>query len=214
MSGFKGWPEAALDFYEGLEADNSKAYWTAHKDVYDAAVKAPMDALLAAVESEFGAGSVFRPYRDVRFAKDKSPYKTAIGATLGRGRPTFQYVQVSAAGLMAAAGMYEMSSDQVSRLREAVADDATGKALDGIVDDLEGAGVQIGGEALKTVPRGYPKDHPRARLLRHRSLYGWREFPPAPWLHTTKARDRVVRTWHELQPLCDWLTEHVGAGRG
>src|ERR1051325_11884594 len=75
---FRGWPAEALEFYEGLEADNSKTYWTAHKTVYDEKVHAPMLALLAELEPEFGAGKIFRPYRDVRFSADKSPYKTAI----------------------------------------------------------------------------------------------------------------------------------------
>ncbi len=66
---FRGWPAEALEFYEGLEADNSKAYWTAHKDVYETVVLSPMKAILAelAPEFEFGDGKVFRPNRDVRF---------------------------------------------------------------------------------------------------------------------------------------------------
>jgi uncharacterized protein (DUF2461 family) len=73
---FTGFPLAALDFYDDLEMDNTKAFWTAHKDVYETAVRAPMAALVAALEPEFGPAKVYRPYRDVRFAKDKTPYKT------------------------------------------------------------------------------------------------------------------------------------------
>ncbi|HEX4162146.1 MAG TPA: DUF2461 family protein, partial [Acidimicrobiales bacterium] len=73
---FKGWPETALAFYEGLEADNSKTYWLDHKEVYERDVKAPMDALLAELTAEFGEPKLFRPYRDTRFSRDKSPYKT------------------------------------------------------------------------------------------------------------------------------------------
>jgi len=76
---FTGIPVAALDFYEDLENDNSKAFWTAHKDVYDEQVKAPLVALAAALGPEFGDGKFFRPYRDIRFAKDKTPYKTHQG---------------------------------------------------------------------------------------------------------------------------------------
>ncbi|TAL12327.1 MAG: DUF2461 family protein, partial [Frankiales bacterium] len=77
---FEGFPEEALVFYEGLEADNTKAYWTDHKALYDRTVKAPMEALLAQLEPEFGPATFFRPYRDVRFSKDKTPYKTHAGA--------------------------------------------------------------------------------------------------------------------------------------
>jgi uncharacterized protein (DUF2461 family) len=80
MSG--GFPEEALVFYEGLEADNTKAYWTDHKAVYERAVREPLDALLAELAPEFGTAKVFRPYRDVRFSKDKTPYKTAAAAVV------------------------------------------------------------------------------------------------------------------------------------
>lgn len=70
---FTGFPEAALDFYDDLEIDNTKSFWEAHKTVYAEAVKAPMTALTDALADEFGPAKVFRPYRDVRFAKDNSP---------------------------------------------------------------------------------------------------------------------------------------------
>src|SRR5260370_7299756 len=77
---FQGWPEAALDFFEGLELDNSKAYWTAHRTIYDDDVLAPMTQLTEALAPEFGDVKLFRPYRDIRFSADKSPYRTQIGA--------------------------------------------------------------------------------------------------------------------------------------
>ena len=78
--GFTGFTEAALDFYDDLEIDNTKSFWEAHKDVYLASVKAPMTALVTALEPDFGTPKIFRPFRDVRFAKDKTPYKTHQGA--------------------------------------------------------------------------------------------------------------------------------------
>jgi len=106
---FRGWPVEAVEFYEGLEADNSKAYWSAHRPVYDAAVKGPLDELLSELAGEFGPGRVFRPNRDIRFSADKSPYKTAIAATVGRDN----YVQFSARGLGAGSGMWRMAPDQL-----------------------------------------------------------------------------------------------------
>ena len=114
---FTGFPVEAFDFYEGLEADNSKTYWTAHKHLYEACVRDPLVALCELLEPEFGAVHLFRPYRDVRFARDKSPYKEQQGATVGDN-----YVLVSAAGLFAAGGYYHMAADQVGRYREAVDD--------------------------------------------------------------------------------------------
>lgn len=204
---FSGWPAEALEFYEGLAADNSKSYWTAHKAVYDEAVHGPMAALLAELEGEFGPGRIFRPYRDLRFSADKTPYKTAIGATLADGG----YIQLSASGLAAGSGMYHMAADQIERYRRAVADDRTGEDLRVIIAEAARNKIEINGHhSLKTAPRGYPRDHPRADLLRHKGLIAWREWPAAAWLGTPAAKTRVVTFLHGAQPLCGWLDKHVG----
>lgn len=202
---FPGFGDAVVDFYEGLEADNTKAYWTDNKAVYEEQVRAPMLALLADLSAEFGAGKVFRPYRDVRFSADKTPYKVQCGATAG-GR----YVQVSADGLMAAGGYYRMTSAQVARYRAAVGDDRLGPELVAIVDDLRADGFAIAGEQLKSRPRGVDPDHPRLELLRHKSLFAWRSWPPSDELHDPALTDRVATTWRRLDPLNRWLDDHVG----
>ncbi len=204
---FNGWPAEALEFYEGLAADNSKTYWTARKDVYERDVHAPMAALLAELEGEFGEGRIFRPYRDVRFSADKSPYKTAIAASLADGG----YIQLSATGLAAGSGMYQMAADQLERYRRAVAEDITGKELPRVIAGVEEHGIAVSGhQSLKSAPRGYPKDHPRADLLRHKGLVAWQEWEPAAWLGTAAARDRVAGFFRATRPLCDWLNTHVG----
>lgn len=204
---FTGWPDEAVEFYEGLQADNTKTYWTAHKPVYDASVHAPMVALLAELADEFGPGRIFRPYRDVRFRADKSPYKTAIYATLEGGG----YVGFSAGGLTAGTGSYHMAPDQLERYRRAVDDEARGARLVAIVDRLTAEDVEIGGpDPLKTAPRGYPRDHPRIGLLRHKGLIAWRQWPVGPWLGTAAAKDRVVELLRTAAPLQAWLDAEVG----
>ena len=123
---FRGWKVEALEFFEGLAADNSKAYWDAHKDVYLHLVREPMEELLGELEPEFGHWRLFRPYRDLRFSADKTPYQTHIAAAIGDG-----YVALNADGLTAGAGMWEMASDQLTRFREAVDDNATGHRAPG-----------------------------------------------------------------------------------
>jgi uncharacterized protein (TIGR02453 family) len=204
---FRGWPAEALEFFEGLEADNSKAYWSAHKDVYDQAVHAPMVELLGELEAEFGGGKIFRAYRDVRFSADKSPYKTNIGAVLDRGG----YVQLSATGLAAGNGMYMMVNDQLDRYRRAVDDDKTGEELRALMAEIAGKGIDVGGhEQLKTAPKGYPRDHPRVDLLRNKGVVAWKEWPVAAWLGTTAAKRRLVDFLRTSQPLKDWLDARVG----
>jgi uncharacterized protein (TIGR02453 family) len=204
---FRGWPEEALEFYEGLAADNSKTYWTAHLDVYETQVRAPMEELLAALEPEFGPGRIFRPYRDVRFSKDKTPYKTHLGAWLSAGG----YLQLSADGLAAGSGMYHLETSQLDRYRRAVAAERTGRELTEVIAAIERAKIQVGGhDSLKTAPRGYPKDHPRIDLLRHKGLTTWKAWPPAAWLGTAAAKYRVADFLHTSRPLRQWLETHVG----
>ena len=164
---FHGIPVAALDFYEDLEADNTKSFWTSHKQVYDQSVRAPIEELAAALAPAFGPGKLFRPYRDVRFAKDKTPYKTHQGVWFGESA---RYLHVSAAGLFVAGGYWETSSAQVDRLRRAVADDVAGPALERAIAAVAKARLTLGGERITRVPTGYPKDHSRAELLRYKSL--------------------------------------------
>jgi uncharacterized protein (TIGR02453 family) len=207
---FRGWPVEALEFYDGLAADNSKTYWTKHLEFYEEQVRGPMLELLAALEPEFGPGKVFRPYRDVRFSKDKTPYKTHLGAWLSFGG----YVQLSGDGLAAGCGMYQLAPDQLQRYRRAVADDRTGAQLDTVLEELGRGPIAVHGHgSLKTVPRGFPKDHPRVELLRHKGLTTWKEWPPAAWLGTAAAKSRLVTFFRASRPLRDWLDDHVGPPR-
>lgn len=205
---FEGFPEAALDFYDDLEVDNTKSFWQAHKAVYDQAVAAPIKALTAALEPEFGAAKIFRPYRDVRFAKDKSPYKTHQGAYVATGPSTGYYVQIGAAGVMVGVGFYEASSARLAVIREAISDEAHGMQLAAILAELENAGWKIGGETLKTAPRGYDVEHPRIGLLRHKSLTVGREYGFDPVIHSPDLIDRVRADWRTATPFLDWVAAH------
>jgi uncharacterized protein (TIGR02453 family) len=203
---FSGWPEEALDFYEGLAADNSKTYWTRHKQTYETKVLRPMAELLEELAPEFGEAKIFRPYRDIRFSKDKTPYKTHIGATVGRG-----YVQFSAQGLAAGDGMYGMAPDQLDRYRDAVASDGSGRELEDVIAAVERHGIGVTGrDVLKTAPRGYPADHPRIGLLRYKGIVAWKEWPVAGWLETRAALDRVAGFLRASRPLSAWLDANVG----
>jgi uncharacterized protein (TIGR02453 family) len=210
---FTGFPDEGLVFYEGLEADNSKTYWTRSKDVYDSCVRAPMQALVGALASEFGPATLFRPYRDVRFSNDKTPYKTHQGAVVnpeGRGAGAW-YVQISAEGLRVGGGAWRLESDQVERYRRAVVDDVQGPRLRAEVDRLTAAGWHVDGERLTRAPRGYVADASRADLLRHRSLHAGQLFEYADWLHGPAALDRVRDAWRDLTALNAWLADNVGA---
>ena len=207
---FAGFPVEGMEFYEQLVADNSRTFWQANKVRYDQFVKQPMVELTETL-AEFGPFHLFRPYNDVRFSKNKSPYKTQQGAYGESEAGTGHYVQFSAGGLMAGAGYYAMAKDQLERFRSAIDGDATGSELVALVADAEKRKYSIGAiDELKSAPRGYPKDHPRIELLRRKGLIAVREFGAPKWIHTAGAATRVRDTWTGATDLCAWLDAHVG----
>lgn len=210
MSAFAGFPEAALDFYDDLEMDNTKSFWEAHKHVWTESVKAPMIALTAALEKDFGTAKIFRPYRDVRFAKDKTPYKTHQGAFVPAGPACGFYVEISARGVRTGGGFYEASSSDLARIRSSIDVEATGKQLQAILAKLEKAGFSIGGQRLKTSPRGYDADHPRIELLRHKSITVGKDYGFEKIIHSSDLIDAVRKDWKASRPLVDWVAERLG----
>ncbi|WP_210503121.1 DUF2461 domain-containing protein [Nocardioides xinjiangensis] len=202
---FTGFPVAALDFYDDLEMDNSRSFWEAHRQVYKDAVEAPMKALTAELEPEFGPAKVFRPYRDVRFAKNKTPYKTHQGAFVAAGPRTGWYVEISARGTRVGAGFYDADGPTLAAIRAAIADDTTGTALDRLLRRLERDGFEVGGEQLKTSPRGYDAAHPRIHLLRRKQLFVGRSYGFEPDAIDAGLVDRVRADWTALRPLVRWI---------
>jgi len=151
---FTGFPAEAIPFYEGLIADNNRTYWLTNKPVYERAVREPMLALLDEL-AERGPYHLFRPNKDVRFSKDKTPYKDHIAAYgESQGGAGF-YVQFAATGLLVGSGYYHMAGDQLDRFRAALDNDAPGSQIVAITDRLRKAGLEFTAiSALKTAPRG------------------------------------------------------------
>lgn len=201
---FTGFSERALDFYEDLEIDNTKSFWDAHKHVWQDEVRAPMAALTGALAAEFGAAKLFRPHRDVRFSKDKTPYKIHQGAFVGTAPATGWYVELSAAGLRVGGGFYHADAARLSAIRAAIDADKTGTTLVRIVRKLEGSGFTVSGDRLKTAPRNYAKDHPRIELLRHKYLFCELRYG-FDGLHSPELVERVRTDWRSVRPLVRWL---------
>lgn len=202
---FAGWTGDFQGFFMGLQLDNSKAYFTAHRGQYESDVKGPMVALLADLEPEFGPARLSRPNRDIRFRADKSPYKTNIYASGGG------YVALDATGLMAAGGRYLLDPAELARFRQAVVAERSGRSLVAIVDGLLEKGYELGGQELRRVPPPHPRDHPRAALLRHKRLIYWRRWEIEPWIATAEARERVAQVWRDGRELSAWFAKHVDA---
>lgn len=212
---FSGFGPGAIEFFEGLEADNSKAYFEAHREIWEAQVKAPLLLLLSELGAQLGGRpKLFRQNRDVRFAKDKSPYKiTTYGVLFDRpGTAAGLYAEVSSHGLYAGGGYYDMAPDQLPRFRAAVAAAPAGAELAKVVAGLGRKHLTVAGAALAGMPRGYSKDHPRAVLLKHTTLVAGALLPGDDPKFTGRAAMKfVAQTWERLEPLSRWLDRHVGA---
>ncbi|TDL41249.1 DUF2461 domain-containing protein [Arthrobacter nitrophenolicus] len=209
MTTFQGIPAAAFGFYAELQENNNREWWQEHKDSYQSLVRDPLASLLAELEPRFGPGRLFRPNRDIRFSLDKSPYKTAQGAFASVQEGVGYYLQVSAEGLLVGGGYHSHSPAQLVRYRNAVDASGTGESLRHIVDGVAAAGFAVEGERLKTVPRGYDRSHPRAELLKHKSLAASVDLGQPAWLGTPAAVGEISGLWDQLRPLVDWVGRHA-----
>ena len=181
MSTFQGIPAGAFAFYAELEHNNNREWWLEHKDSYNTLVRDPVTALLAELEPRFGPGKIFRPNRDIRFSQDKSPYKTAQGAFASSQEGVGYYLQVSADGLLVGGGCHSHTPAQLARFRNSV--------------DASGPASRCGTSWRPWLPRALPwrarssrpcpadidRDHPRAELLKHKSLSAGIELGQPEW---------------------------------
>jgi uncharacterized protein (TIGR02453 family) len=212
---FGGFRREAFEWFEELEANNNRDWFNANRDRYERAVREPLDELLELHADEIGGRvKLFRQHRDVRFSRDKSPYKTNTYGVV-RDRPgslAGLYMSLSSGGFFVGTGYYQLEPAQLARFRDAIVDDKAGPRLERAVHAVHAAGVDTFGEALKTAPRGYPQDHPRIALLRHRSLFAGRRLAPkANGIGRQAALQHARATWEACGPMNAWLDEYVGA---
>ena len=226
---FEGFADTRGRFFAELVLHNDRGWYQAHRAEYEEGWLSPMKALLAEVGPRLARGyrgyrvgepRVFRIHRDVRFSRDKSPYKTHIGGMLpmdlprgGRSQvevPAALYIHVSYNEVFAAAGLYGIDPDTLARYRKALLDPRRGAEVGRIASALRGAGFELEArESTKRVPPGVDPAHPRAALLRMKGL-----------IATTPAIDRRLLVRRELvaflakqalaaAPLVRWLLRYV-----
>jgi uncharacterized protein (TIGR02453 family) len=214
MTKFEGFGLDVLRWFEGLEVDNSREYFGARRDLFEAAVRGQMEALLTELSEQFGGElKMFRQNRDVRFSRDKSPYKTnTYGVLRGSGvAAEGLYASISAGGLVAGSGYHMMARDQLERYRDAVADDRHGSQLSTLASAAQRAGLELWGQSLATAPRGYPREHERIELLRRKSLSLGARLEFGGGIGRDDGLRFVAETWHAAAPVTAWLAEHVGS---
>lgn len=233
-SDFAGFSEDVMAFYRELAANNTREWFDANKDRYESSVLGPAQDFVLALgrrlavlmpEITFdahrrnGVGSIFRIQKDVRFSRDKSPYKTNLGMLFwvdqGRSKrlcPHF-YVGVYPEGGLVHAGLRGMPSSLLRRYREAVAAPKEGEALRSILDTfVEDPGLRVGPESLKRVPRGYDPDHPRASLLRHDGVFVETEYLDPELVTSPDFVETCFQVCRKTTSLVRWLAGALGSG--
>lgn len=206
---FSGFPRESIEFFKQLAAHNNRDWYLAHKDIYERTCRAPMQALVTELEPRFGKAKISRINRDLRFSRDRAPYKTYIAAGVGGN-----YISLSADGLYVGAGLYRPDPRLLQRFRAAIDDDTTGRRIQAIVGSLRRNGYKVASHAmLSSAPRGYARDHPRIELLQMKDIFAGRLFAPGAWLSTAKARERIDRVMTDTKALVTWLQQHVTGGR-
>ncbi len=215
---FEGFPPRSLTLLAELAVNNNKTWFDAHKGEYESSLKEPALAFgeeMAERLSGIAPGpplraSLFRIYRDLRFSKDKTPYKTHAGIPFTAGErskgesPGF-YFHLEAHQLMLGGGLHAFPKRVLEAYRKAVAGEELGPRLAQIMEALRKDGYDVWGETYKRVPRGYDPDHPRAKLLRHSGLFAGVTLAPPSELHSPELLDLSFGYYRPLVPLLEWL---------
>lgn len=211
LAPFLGFGPKALEWFRGLEADNSKGYFEATRGTLEAEVRGPLERLLEELAVDLGGrAKLFRQNRDIRFSKDKSPYKTnSAGVIHVPGSQSGLFVSISARGLHSGSGYWHMAADQLERYRTAV-QAAGGPELARRVEAMEADGLALEGAALKAAPRGVARDHPLIRLLRMKDVLALGSLGPDQTLDGRRPLEFARSVWDRSRPVMEWMDAHVG----
>ena len=212
---FRGFDKDAIAFLHELTIEMNKEWFEANKERYQRVWVQPLTELLEDVAKKLAktyapvklVPHVFRIYRDTRFSKDKSPYKTHVAGVLRAGPVgSGMYFHIETGEEWVGAGRYYFEGDELGRWRKKVAADKTGKDIAGIVGKLRKQGYEVGGhDDYKKVPKPYPADHPRAEFLKMKGLTA--AFPAIPkgMLHRAELSDWIVKHSKNVAPMVKWL---------
>jgi uncharacterized protein (TIGR02453 family) len=218
MSGFPGFPEEGMQFFRSLARNNRREWFQPRKTVYDERVKAPMAELVGALSAEMirfapehvdPAKAIYRIYRDTRFSKDKTPYKTHIAAIfprrgLEKHGGAGLYFSVSPKEVEVAGGVYMPGPETLLAIRTCVAEHheefrriVRGRKLRSLVGELHG-------EQLSRVPKGFLSCHPAADLVRYKQWLFYVMLDPA--LATTpKLLPEIRKRFEAMMPFIEFL---------
>jgi uncharacterized protein (TIGR02453 family) len=200
---FTGFTRDAFSFWKGLERNNNRDWFQAHKDQYEQAVRRPMQLLIDELAPLYGSGRLSRINKDMRFQKEK-PYKNYLATGLGGS-----YISLSKEGLWVGTGMYKPEPAALRQLREAIADDIAGRELTKVLASLKRKGFEVDTHArLEKPPRGYDATHPRIELLCMKDIYVGKLYGAREVASPDLPRD-VSKAIAALEPFRVWLRDYV-----
>ncbi len=224
---FRGFPAEGLDFLEGLAADNTRIYFEEHRPVYEEALLEPAKTFVDALGGQLHRriskhlvadprvnGSIMRINRDTRFSKDKTPYKTHLAFTFWEGgdrmrAPGF-WMGLHPDRIGFGAGMHGLEKESLERYRAAVDDSRSGAALARAVTLItKGRRSGISEPKYRSLPKGYPTDHPRAELLRHAGFHVWSEHDVPKVYETPRFVGWCADRLERLAPVHTWFVKHL-----
>ena len=215
--------QPALQFLAQLERNNNKAWFEENRPAYESArgaVEETLEAVIDALRNTDQLGDLsakqclMRIHRDIRFSRDKSPYNTAISASIAPGgRKSGKmgyYISVGPQDRsIVAGGLYSPTPEQLARFRQAIESDAGRlRAIAKARTFVEHFG-QIAGEKLKTAPKGYERTHPEIDLLQLKQAIVIRHFTDAE-IVKPDFPERVVAACKAMKPFVTWLDETTG----
>lgn len=224
---FNGFPRQVLSFFEELSQNNNREWFQEHKERYQDWIQHPAQAFVLALGENLkllsngieydlrtsGVGSILRIYRDIRFSKDKTPYKTNLGIMFWEGprkkmeNPSL-YFHMDTTGAFLYAGFYGFTRDYLKTYRDAVDDQQLGTELVSILERIEALGeFEVGGDRYKRVPSGFDREHPHADLLRYKGLWAKSPFIRPKVIYSPELVDVCFHHAVEMLPLHKWLVQ-------
>lgn len=225
MTDFTGFGPGTRKFLRELGRHNEKAWFDAHRGEYEQHYLEPAKAFIEAGGPKLEKiapnivweprvnGSIFRVNRDIRFSKDKTPYKVHIDLWFWEGnRKTAVsgfFLRIRDKSVHLGAGSHGFDKEALARFRKALRDDRAAKSLASLIKRLQRAGYEIGGKTYKKLPRGFSENGAARDLVLHSALWASTERKSPPELASTKFVGYCVREWKKMAPLHRWLMEEV-----
>jgi len=220
---FNGFPKECIQFFAELEKNNNKHWFENHRKEYEEYVLNPSRLFVTAMGEKLKKispgivadpridKSIFRIYRDTRFSKDKSPYKTNLGIYFWEGKNkkipgSGYYFHFEPTKIFLGTGIYKPDSMMLNIYRSALIDDVKGasfsKALNKVMKLKK---YSLGGKHYKRVPRGFDPEHKNAEYLLYNGFYAFEEMGVPKILHSGKILDFCLKRWDEMSPIHKWL---------